>query len=109
MHLRNFKVKTLAFASVSDVIPIALGRGQGARYLVRVIVKSELAADASDHSRWIFGDATETRGKNIVKLTVQTAQGDLSRLIEIDGNTTQQWRRDDRKQAQPRRKQRRRR
>jgi hypothetical protein len=85
MHLLKSTVKILVFSGVFLAVPSARGEAQDARDLVRAIVKSELAADASDHSRWIFRDANKTHVKNTVKLTVQTAQGDLSKIIEIDG------------------------
>ena len=85
MHRLEFTVKTLVFTSIFLIVPMAPVQGQNARDLVRVIVKSELAADASDHSRWMFRDANKTHVKDIVKLTVQTAQGDLSKIIEISG------------------------
>ena len=58
---------------------------QDARALVHAVVTNELAADASDHSRWIYRDENKTPGKNTVKLVIQTSQGDLSKTIEKDG------------------------
>ena len=60
--------------------------GQKARALVQSIVTNEVAADAKDHSRWIYRDANKVRGKNVVKLVVQTPEGDVSKTIEMDGH-----------------------
>jgi hypothetical protein len=80
----------------------AYGQGKDARSLVRTVVKSELAADAHDHSRWMFRDVNKVKGKSTVKLVVQTAQGDLSKTIEIDGQplTPQQQKDDEQKMQQ---------
>jgi hypothetical protein len=56
-----------------------------ARALVRTVVANELAADANDHSRWMFRDANKVPGKSTVTLVVQTAEGDLSKMIELNG------------------------
>lgn len=66
-------------ASASDV-------PKDVRSFVRAVVTNELAADANDHSRWMYRDENGVPGKNTVKLVVQTAQGDLSRTIERDGH-----------------------
>jgi hypothetical protein len=88
---------------VTSLAPVpAHSQNQHARALVRSIVTSELAADASDHSRWMFRDANKVRGNSTVKLTVQTAQGDLSKTIEMDGRplTSQEQRDDEQKMQQ---------
>lgn len=52
---------------------------------VQSVVNSELAADAKDHSLWMFRDANKVPGRNTVKLTVETTQGDVSKTIEMAG------------------------
>ena len=80
----------------------ARSQKEDARALVSSVVTSELAADANDHSRWMFRDANKVRGKSTVKLTVQTPQGDLSKTIEMDGHplTPQQQKDDEQKMHQ---------
>jgi hypothetical protein len=56
-----------------------------ARGFVRAVVANEVAADANDHSRWMYRDEEGVPGKGTVKLVIQTAQGDLSKIIERDG------------------------
>src|SRR5665213_162054 len=47
----------------------------------------------------MFRDANKVRGKNVVKLVVQTPEGDLSKTIEMDGHplTAQQQHTDEQK------------
>ncbi|MEO6829279.1 MAG: hypothetical protein ABI164_05675 [Acidobacteriaceae bacterium] len=56
-----------------------------AHALVGNIVANELKEDANDHSHWMFRDANKSLGKSTVKLVVQTAQGDLSKTLELNG------------------------
>jgi hypothetical protein len=58
---------------------------QDARAFVRAVVANEVAADANDHSRWMYRDEDGVPGKVTVKLVIQTSQGDLSKAIERDG------------------------
>lgn len=80
----------------------SVGQQQNAREFVRAVVRSELAADSNDHSHWMFRDSNKTPAKNIVTLKVQTAQGDLSKTIEINGRpvTAQQQKDDQRRRHQ---------
>lgn len=72
---------------------------QDARSLVRTVVDSELAADSNDRSQWMFRDANKTSIKSTVTLVVQTGEGDLSKLVEINGQppTSQQQAADEQK------------
>ncbi|MGC1783164.1 MAG: hypothetical protein WA708_11645 [Acidobacteriaceae bacterium] len=64
---------------------------------VQSIVDHELTMDANDHSRWMYRDADKVHGKSIVKLVVQTPEGSVSKMIEIDGHplTPQEEREDE--------------
>ena len=62
------------------------GQREDACGLVRAVVTNELAADAHDHSRWMFRDANKVHDESTVKLVVQTSQGDLSKTIQMDGH-----------------------
>ncbi|HEY3987774.1 MAG TPA: hypothetical protein VGM02_00640 [Acidobacteriaceae bacterium] len=66
---------------------------------MRAVVANELAADANDHSRWMYRDENNVPGNNTVKLVIQTAEGDLSKTIERDGHplTLQQQKEDERR------------
>ena len=56
---------------------------QDAKALVSKAVKSELAADASDHSLWRYRDDQKIARK--VSIVVNTRQGSVKRLIEKNG------------------------
>src|ERR1700747_1875068 len=86
----------LASASSSSM---ASGAPEDARNFVRAVVVNELAADANDHSRWMYRDDNKDPDKNTVKLVIQTSQGDLSRTIEKDGRplTPEQQKQEDQK------------
>lgn len=69
---------------------------QDARALVRAVVANELQADANDHSRWMYRDENGAPYKGVVKLVIQTAQGDLSKTIKRDGHPlTQEQQKED--------------
>lgn len=53
--------------------------------LVRDVIYNELQASKNDHSRWMYLDADKTPAKNQVKLVVETSDGTVSKLIEING------------------------
>jgi len=58
---------------------------QDVREMVRQDVKAELAADAADHSVWIFYDNDRKQNNDEVQWIAQTRRGDLTRVIERDG------------------------
>jgi mannose-6-phosphate isomerase-like protein (cupin superfamily) len=66
-------------------LAFASDRPQDARAFVRAVVANEVAADANDHSRWMYRDEDGVPGNGTVKLVIQTSQGDLSKAIERDG------------------------
>jgi hypothetical protein len=84
-------------ASVSPTL--AHSQQQDARALVRTVVANELVADTNDHSRWMFRDANKVPEKSTVTLVVQTAEGDLSKTIELNGRplTSEQQKEDEQK------------
>jgi hypothetical protein len=57
-----------------------------ARAFVRDVVANELAADANDHSLWMYRDDNKVPGMHTVKLVIETREGDLSRTLERDGH-----------------------
>ena len=52
---------------------------------VRAAVVSEFAASQSDQSIWMYRDHDATPGKDAVYNAVETREGELRRLIELDG------------------------
>jgi hypothetical protein len=59
--------------------------GQDARQIVYQAVHTELAADAADHSLWIYLDADRTPDSNVEQWVAQTPAGELHRVLERDG------------------------
>lgn len=54
--------------------------------IVRKVVDNELNADANDHTSWMYKDAYKSPDKNIVKMVIETHQGNLSEIIEDNGH-----------------------
>ena len=59
---------------------------ESAQDVVRQVVKNEIWADDHDHSRWMYRDSYKSPTKDIVKLVIQTPQGDLSQIILDHGH-----------------------
>lgn len=53
---------------------------------VKQVIDKEIAAAANDHSRWMYEDDYRSPEKHVVKLVVQTADGNLSRTILRNGH-----------------------
>jgi hypothetical protein len=60
-------------------------RAQSATDIVRKVVHNELDADYNDHTSWMYRDAYKSPEKDIVKLVIETSQGNLSEVIEDHG------------------------
>jgi hypothetical protein len=85
-----FVLLTSVSSSIAAVPP------QDARAFVRAVVANELQADTNDHSRWMYRDENGVPNRGVVKLVIQTAQGDLSKTIERDGHPlTQEQQKED--------------
>ncbi len=50
------------------------------------VVKNELNADSNDHTPWMYKDAYKSPDKNIVKMVIETHQGNLSEIVEDHGH-----------------------
>jgi hypothetical protein len=53
---------------------------------VRMAVKAELDANATDKSIWVYRESNITPEKNAVYTSIETPQGTLRRLIEVNGH-----------------------
>jgi len=60
--------------------------GNGANGLIRKVVDHELKADSEDHTHWMYKDAVYLPGPAKVKTVVETQNGDLTCLDEIDNH-----------------------
>ncbi|MGC1360441.1 MAG: hypothetical protein WA419_18875 [Silvibacterium sp.] len=97
------RVAGAILCGVASLAPVFVsGQEATGRALVQSIVNSELRADANDHSRWMFRDAKKVQGKSTITLVVQTSQGDISKLVEVNGRppTPQEQREDEQKMHQ---------
>src|ERR1700686_3246 len=52
---------------------------------LRAAVQGELKAQSDDHSHWMYQVRTNESGKEVVKLVVETKDGELDRLRYVDG------------------------
>ena len=60
---------------------------QEPKEIVRRAVKAELAADASDHSRWLYFENDKKPQQGTVQWVAETPLGDLVRVMSRDGQT----------------------
>jgi hypothetical protein len=74
----------LVFAALIFFVPRP-ALPQSAQDIVSKVVRNELYADDHDHSRWMYRDTYKSPDKNIVKLVIQTPSGNLSEIIENNG------------------------
>lgn len=88
-HARLLTVGAAAFfvfVVAASPLPPAAGQPKDARAFVRDVVAHELAADANDHSLWMYRDDNKVPGAHTVKLVIETREGDLSRIVARDGH-----------------------
>ncbi|MGB9030976.1 MAG: hypothetical protein WCC27_12720, partial [Acidobacteriaceae bacterium] len=76
-----------ASLSISALIATAprAASAQSPDDIVRKVVKNELDADFNDHTAWMYRDAYKSPDKDIVKIVIETQQGNLSEIIEDGG------------------------
>jgi hypothetical protein len=87
---------TLRKAAVQLLALLILGRvarcespaapAQPANALVRTVVENELRSQSADHTHWMYQVRHEQPGKAEVKQVVQTDQGTLTRLVQLNGH-----------------------
>jgi len=78
-----------SFAAAAFCLPSVLPAQQGsdpkAVAIVRGAVEAQLQADRNDHSNWIYRDH-DVDGRDVVYTCVGSPQGELRRMIEINGH-----------------------
>jgi hypothetical protein len=82
--LRRIVFASLAILALFAAAPRAAS-AQSPDEIVRKVVKNELDADFSDHTAWMYRDAYKSPDKNILKIVVETQQGNLSEIIQDGG------------------------
>jgi hypothetical protein len=58
---------------------------QNEQQFVQQAVRTELAADAADHSHWLYYEVDRTPGSTVKQWVAQTNIGDLKRVIQLNG------------------------
>src|ERR1700691_4504556 len=84
-HLRRIFFASLIAAALCAAMP-RIARAQSVDEIVRKVVHNELDADFNDHTSWMYRDAYKSPDKNIVKIVVETSQGNLSEIVEDNGH-----------------------
>jgi hypothetical protein len=57
-------------------------QGQNSKQIVRQAVKTELAANSSDHSRWLYFEVDRKPKNSVTQWVAETPQGDLHRVLK---------------------------
>jgi hypothetical protein len=60
-------------------------KAQDARDLVKQAVQTELAADAADHTHWLYYDVDKKPNSYVRQWVAETRAGDLHRVVQSDG------------------------
>jgi len=68
-----------------------------AQSLAQKVVENEIRASENDHSLWSFQDTTQESGRKETRTVIQTKDGNLARLIAINGQplTPEQQKKED--------------
>jgi len=80
------RIFACGLAWVAVVFVSAGGEVQQPREIVEQAVKTELAADAADHSLWLYYDIDRKPGGEVVQWAAQTRKGELDRVLRQDGH-----------------------
>jgi hypothetical protein len=80
MKLKRARVLAWAF-----FMACAAAAAQDPRTLVNQAVQTELAADAADHSRWLYFDVDRKPNSEVEQWVAETRGGDLNRVLENNG------------------------
>ena len=68
------------------VVLVSAGEAQQPKEIVEQAVRAELAADAADHSLWLYYDVDRKSGGEVVEWAAQTRQGELDRVMQQGGS-----------------------
>jgi hypothetical protein len=61
-------------------------RAQGEQQFVEQAVRTELAADAADHTHWLYYEVDRTPGTAVKQWVAESDTGDLKRVLERNGS-----------------------
>jgi hypothetical protein len=71
--------------TLSDGSPQGSAPSISANELLRKAVDHELRADKEDQSHWMYKSTTNKSGREVTKEVIETKQGNLDRLLSING------------------------
>jgi len=74
-------------AALTSITAATTAKAQDAQQFVAEAVKSELAADANDHSRWIYYETDSQPGNSVKQWVAETAAGNLKRVLVQNGQS----------------------
>jgi hypothetical protein len=81
------RIATLATIILLKALPLAAQASQPeALKDLRAAVDSEFRADRTDKSIWIYKDREDSSEKHALYIQIETREGSLRRLIELDGH-----------------------
>jgi hypothetical protein len=83
----RFTLRELGALGLVVAAGIPAARGQQAKQIVQQAVKTELAADDNDHSRWLYFEVDRKPGDTVVQWVADTSKGDLRRVLKENGTT----------------------
>jgi hypothetical protein len=72
----------LMFGSCPRIVGAVAADGEDAKQIVQQAVTTELAADRSDRSHWLYFDVDRKPKNSVTQWVAQTSSGDLSRVLE---------------------------
>jgi hypothetical protein len=75
----------VVFVSIGSIQGLAQSSQPEALRAVRAAVHAEMLADKADQSIWTYQDHDKVPGKDAVYITIETRQGSLRRMIDLDG------------------------
>src|SRR5579862_994766 len=94
--MRNLRLATFLVCGTLLVGGAALSAGSpgtasrvrhrvSAQDLLRKVVEHEISADKEDQSHWMYESTERKPGRVVTKEVIETKQGDLDRLLSING------------------------
>jgi hypothetical protein len=72
------------------LLSVGVAQAQDPNQIVSQAVQTELAADAADHSLWIYYDVDRKPGANVKEWVAETHSGTLHRVLERNGHAVDQ-------------------
>lgn len=78
-------VRVLAWMMLAGVCAVATS--QQPQQIVQQAVRAEMAADAADHSLWMYYEVDRKPGDGVVQWAAQTRMGELDRVLQQAGHT----------------------